>query len=168
MAKARPRGTHDIIVRDATRADLSAVVALLAGDSLGKSRERVDASPTAGYVAAFEAIDADPNNRLLVIERQGFDGPIGTLQLTLIPGISHQGSTRAQIEAVRIASDHQGLGIGEQVFRWAIEEARSKGCRMVQLTSDLRRADAKRFYERIGFVHSHAGMKLILEAPSDE
>lgn len=143
--------------RKANSRDLPAIVALLADDPLGKQRESTDLS---AYAAAFAAIDTDPNQLLAVVE----DGEsiVGTLQLTFIPGLSHGGAWRGQIEAVRVASDRRGQGIGHQLFDWAIAECRARGCRLVQLTTDGRRTDARRFYEDLGFVASHIGYKLKL------
>lgn len=144
--------------RRATAADLGAIVALLADDVLGASRE--NASPTVAdcYLAAFAEIDADPNQFLCVVE----DGQqiVGTLQLTFIPGLSRNGSKRGQIEAVRITKDRRGGKLGEAMFAWAIKKCRAKGCSLVQLTTDKARSDAHRFYERLGFEPTHTGYKL--------
>ena len=112
------------------------------------------------YVTAFHAIAADPNQRLVV----AVDGDtvIGTLQLSFIPGIARAGAWRGQIEAVRIAAPFRSAGLGQQMFDWAISECGSRGCAIVQLTTDKGRADAHRFYERLGFVAGHEGYKLIL------
>jgi len=146
--------------RDAAEADLAAVVRLLADDDLGRTRERFADPLPESYLCAFRAIESDPNNRLVVVEH-GAD-IVGCLQLTFIPNISFQGGWRMQIEGVRIDASLRGQGVGEMVFRWAIGEARARGCRMIQLTTNRARPDALRFYERLGFVHSHAGMKLDL------
>jgi ribosomal protein S18 acetylase RimI-like enzyme len=103
-----------------------------------------------------EAVDADANR-----------GVIGTLQLTFIPGLSHRGGWRAQIEGVRVAAEFRSSGIGRRMFLWAIERAQDRGCRMVQLTSDKSRQDAIRFYEKLGFVASHEGLKLHLPRPKE-
>ena len=150
----------DLRFRDATGDDLLAVVRLLADDDLGRTRERYEEPLPDSYLAAFRALDADPNNRLVVIECAG--GVVGCLQLTFIPNITFQGSWRMQIEGVRVARSARGRGIGEAAFRWAIEQARAHGCRLVQLTTNAARPEALRFYERLGFVHSHAGLKLDL------
>jgi GNAT superfamily N-acetyltransferase len=146
-----------VIFRDATRADVPAIVALLADDVLGASRESdVDDQ----YWAAFDQIAADARNRLVVAE---IDGEIaGTLQLTLLPGLSRHGMLRAQIEAVRVAARQRGQGLGREMIEWAIGEARRHGCGLVQLTSDKRRPGAIRFYESMGFTASHEGLKLPL------
>ena len=148
-------------IRPAARHDVAAIVALLADDVLGAQREaNTDPLPDA-YFDAFERIDADPNQELVVLEH---DGEVaGTLQLTFIPYLTHRGGTRAQIEAVRIAGDHRGEGLGEYLFRWAIRRAAERRAHLVQLTTDKQRSDALRFYERLGFVASHEGMKLHLE-----
>jgi GNAT superfamily N-acetyltransferase len=145
-------------VREATAEDLPALVALLADDPLGRAREASD--DLAAYRRAFRQIDADPN-QLLVAAVSG-DAVVGTLQLSFLPGLSRRGALRAQLEGVRVAADHRGRGTGAALVAWAIEEARSRGCGLVQLTSDRSRADALRFYARLGFVDSHAGLKLNL------
>ena len=112
------------------------------------------------YYAAFEKIHRD-HNQLLAVMAQG-DTVFGTLQLSFMPGLSHRGAWRCEIEAVRIASGLRGAGLGELLVRWAIEEARARGCRLVQLTSDSTRTDAHRFYQRLGFAQSHQGFKFTL------
>ncbi|WP_248305379.1 GNAT family N-acetyltransferase [Agromyces sp. H66] len=111
------------------------------------------------YEHAFEAIDADPAQTLVAVEASGGEA-VGTMQLTLIPGLARGGATRMQIEAVRVAESARSLGLGTAMMRWAIERARASGAALVQLTSDARRADAHRFYERLGFEASHVGYKL--------
>jgi GNAT superfamily N-acetyltransferase len=134
-----------------------AIVALLADDLLGAGREGpVDDA----YLAAFEQIEADPRSRLLVAERDG--RVVGTLQLTLVPGLSRHGLLRGQIEAVRVAADERGQQLGRRMIEWAIEAARGQGCGLLQLTSDKQRPDAIRFYESLGFTASHEGLKLPL------
>jgi ribosomal protein S18 acetylase RimI-like enzyme len=148
--------------RRATAADLPAIIALLADDPLGRLREDGSSPPGPRYVAAFAAIDADPNQLLAVVERDG--EIIGCLQLSFIPGLSRLGMWRGQVESVRIAAGHRGGGLGRAMIEWAIEQCRARGCGMVQLTSDKSRADALRFYESLGFRASHEGMKLDLSA----
>ncbi|MEU2064612.1 GNAT family N-acetyltransferase [Streptomyces sp. NPDC013455] len=148
----------DLEIRPALADDLPAIVALLADDPLGAQRESPD--DLAPYRTALERLTADPNQHLVVAVREG--RVIGTLQLTIIPGLSHKGSTRALIEAVRIHADQRGSGLGSTLIEWAIDTSRRLGCRMVQLTSDKSRTDAHRFYERLGFHASHEGFKLRL------
>jgi GNAT superfamily N-acetyltransferase len=145
------------IFRDARREDVPSIVALLADDMLGASRE---AALDDAYWMAFDQIAADANNRLIVAEIDGWIA--GTLQLTLLPGLSRHGTLRAQIEAVRVAAGQRGQGLGRAMIEWAIEEARGHGCGLVQLTSDKRRPDAIRLYEAMGFTASHEGLKLPL------
>jgi GNAT superfamily N-acetyltransferase len=148
----------DLEIRAATADDLPAIVAMLADDPLGAQRESPDdLSP---YRTALERLVADPNQHLVVAVRDGC--VIGTLQLTIIPGLSHRGATRALIEAVRIHADERGSGLGSRLIEWAIDTSRRLDCRMVQLTSDKTRTDAHRFYERLGFTASHEGFKLRL------
>jgi len=150
----------DLPFRRATAADLPAIVGMLADDVLGAKRERFETPLPASYLKAFEEIEADPNNELVVACLD--DAVVGVLQLTIIPYLTHQGSRRALIEGVRVSSAHRGTGLGTRLFEWAIGRARERGCRMVQLTTDKARPDAKRFYEALGFVASHEGMKLVL------
>jgi GNAT superfamily N-acetyltransferase len=151
---------NHIIFRTALLADVPAIVGLLADDELGSQRETVSSPLDERYVAAFKAIENDPNQRLVV----AVDGEavIGTLQISFIPGIARRGGWRGQIEAVRIAAPFRSTGIGRQLFEWAISECKSRGCQLVQLTTDKGRSDAHRFYEKLGFVASHEGYKLIL------
>jgi len=151
--------TSDITIRAARRDDVPAIVVLLADDPLGATREDPDALPA--YQQAFDAVAVQRGNMILVAERGG--AIVGCLQLTLIPGLSRRGMTRAQIEGVRVAAACRGLGIGEALIRHAIGLARDAGCGLVQLTSDNSRGGAHRFYERLGFVASHAGFKLALD-----
>ncbi|NUT04498.1 MAG: GNAT family N-acetyltransferase [Hamadaea sp.] len=148
----------DLAVRRATLADLPAIVAMLADDHLGATREGAPDDPA--YATAFAEIDADPHQRLVVGELDG--EVIATMQLTIIPGIGRKGARRALIEAVRVRSDRRGGGLGKQLIGWAIETARTENCAMVQLTSDKSRTDAHRFYDRLGFTQSHVGYKLAL------
>ncbi|MFF5447453.1 GNAT family N-acetyltransferase [Streptomyces sp. NPDC012888] len=145
-------------IRPATEADLPDIVAMLADDPLGATRESPD--DLAPYAAAFKRLAEDPNQRVVVAEREG--RVVGTLQLTLIPGISRRGATRSVVEGVRVHADERGSGLGTLFMEWAIEESRREGCRLVQLTSDASRTDAHRFYERLGFTASHVGFKLEL------
>ncbi len=148
--------TEDLVIRRATESDVPAIVAMLADDPLGARRE----SPgDPAYAAAFAEIDADPRQLLAVAERAG--EVVGTLQLTFIPGLSRRGASRALIEAVRVRSDQRGGGLGRRLATWAIEISRERGAAVVQLTTDASRVDAHRFYERLGFVASHVGMKLV-------
>ena len=145
-------------IRRARRDDLAAIVALIADDQLGATRDSGDLAP---YERAFAAIDADPA-QLLVTVIDADDTVAGTLQLTFIPGLARRGGLRAQIEAVRIREDLRGRGLGHALFAWAVAEARRRGCALVQLTADKRCAEAHRFYARLGFVASHEGFKLRL------
>ena len=147
-------------LRRATRADLAAIVGLLADDELGRQRERLADPLPAAYTGAFEQIEADPRQLLAVAVLDG--RVVGTLQLTFLPYLTHQGGERALIEAVRIAGHVRGTGLGRTMLEWAIEQARQRGCRMVQLTTDKQRVDAHRFYESLGFRAIHEGMRLPL------
>ena len=150
-----------VVFRAATEADLPAIVRLIADDGLGRGREDPTEPLNPRYLAAFEAVQADLNQLLVVVERAG--EVAGTFQLSFIPGVSRLGSWRGQIEAVRVAASERGSGLGMKVMEWAIEECRRRGCSLVQLTSDKARGDAHRFYERLGFKASHEGFKLNLD-----
>ncbi len=147
--------------RMATLEDLPSIVSMLIDDSLGATREELTQPLPSEYVEAFEAIDSDPNQELVVVEREG--RLVGTLQITYIPGLSRKGSWRAQIEAVRVHEAARGAGLGQFLMQWSIDRARHRGCRLVQLTSDKQRVDAHRFYDNLGFVASHEGYKLHLD-----
>ncbi|MER5524965.1 GNAT family N-acetyltransferase [Streptomyces sp. NPDC002677] len=146
----------DLDIRAAVADDIPAIVGMLADDPLGARRESPD--DLAPYLSALERLTADPNQQLVVAVREG--RIVGTLQLTIIPGLSRRGATRSIIEAVRIHADERGGGLGTRFIEWAIEESRRQGCQLVQLTSDASRIDAHRFYERLGFTASHVGFKL--------
>ncbi|SIO28899.1 GNAT family N-acetyltransferase [Agromyces cerinus] len=154
-------GDSNFTLRRAQRGDLAALVALIAADSLRAVEETPTAEGLEPYERAFTAIDADAAQTLTVLET--VDGRVvGTMQLTLIPGLARRGATRMQIEAVRVSEELRGLGLGSAMIAWAIGHARDQGAALVQLTSDARRADAHRFYERLGFAASHVGFKLFL------
>ncbi|MDQ0788017.1 GNAT superfamily N-acetyltransferase [Streptomyces sp. B3I7] len=148
----------ELEIRPATEDDVPAIVHMLADDPLGAMRESPDdLSP---YLAALKRLAGDPHQHLVVAVRDG--RVVGTLQLTLIPGLSRKGATRSLIEAVRIHADERGSGLGTRLIEWAVDQSRREGCQLVQLTSDATRTDAHRFYERLGFTASHVGFKLTL------
>ncbi|MCK2213615.1 GNAT family N-acetyltransferase [Actinomadura sp. ATCC 31491] len=148
----------DVTFRLARRDDVPAIVEMLADDPLGARREGDPGDPR--YLAAFERIDADPYDELIVAERGG--KVVGTMQLTYLAGLSRLGAERCQIEAVRVHASTRGQGIGRRMITWAVDRARERGCAMVQLTSDKSRTDAHRFYGSLGFAGSHEGFKLTL------
>lgn len=152
--------SDELTFRVARTADLLPIVQLLAADPLGAERESAAVPLDPAYDAAFGAIESDPNNELLVAE-SGSD-LAGVLQVTYLPSLTYRGSWRAQIEGVRVAAALRGRGVGRALVMDAIERARARGCRLVQLTTDNRRPDALRFYEQLGFRATHAGMKLTL------
>ncbi|MDO0913494.1 GNAT family N-acetyltransferase [Streptomyces sp. DT2A-34] len=148
----------DLEIRAAVADDIPAIVGMLADDPLGAQRESPhDLTP---YLAALDQLSSDPNQHLVVAVREG--RVVGTLQLTVIPGLSRKGATRSIIEGVRIHADERGSGLGTQLIEWAVAESRRQNCQLVQLTSDNTRTDAHRFYERLGFTASHVGFKLTL------
>jgi ribosomal protein S18 acetylase RimI-like enzyme len=152
--------TPAVTLRTATAQDVPAIVGLIADDQLGATRDGYTQDNADAYQAAFLAVDNDPAHLLVVAESAG--QVVGTMQLSFLPGLARRGALRAQIEAVRVAASTRGSGLGAAMMRWAIEEARRRGCALVQLTSDKSRGDAHRFYERLGFVASHEGLKLKL------
>ncbi|MFI1382114.1 GNAT family N-acetyltransferase [Embleya sp. NPDC020886] len=155
---------NDFEIRPAGRDDIAAIVGLLVDDTLGSGRDsQEDLTP---YLAAFERLVADPNQELVVMTgpdpASGGRKVIGTLQLTIIPGLSQRGTTRALVEAVRIDSAERGGGLGTILMHWTIERARERGATLVQLTSNSTRENAHRFYRNLGFTDSHVGFKLTL------
>ncbi len=150
----------EVDFRLATRADVPAILALIADDRLGAAREAVGEDADAAYWQAFEAIDADPNNELVVGVAGG--EVVATCQLTFTPSLSRRGALRMTIEAVRVRADRRGRGTGAAMMAWALDRARERGCSLAQLTTDKRRTDAQRFYTRLGFTASHEGLKLPL------
>ena len=151
-----------VVVRHARREDLPAIVRLLADDVLGARRELVEDPVAPVYLQAFDEMAAQTGNELLVAVKD--DEVIGCLQLTIATGLSRRGMRRALLEGVRVSSKHRGARVGEQLVLDAIARARAAGCGIVQLTSDVSRLDARRFYERLGFKATHIGMKLALTA----
>jgi len=149
-----------IIIRLATKQDVTAIVRLLADDILGAQRERYLEPLPAEYYAAFAAINADSNNFLIVSEID--NKIIGTLQLTYITYLTYIGGTRALIEAVRVDNEYRGKGVGKTMLNWAISKAKKDGCHLMQLTTDKKRPEALEFYTKLGFTASHEGLKLFL------
>lgn len=147
----------DVVFGAAQSTDLGAIVAMLTDDVLGSDRESPDIER---YETAFAEISADPHHTLVVGRTSA--RVVSTLQLTVLPCLTHGATKRAQIEGVRVDRSARGHGVGEAMCRWAIERAAAQGCGIIQLTTDHRRADALRFYERLGFVATHHGMKLPL------
>jgi GNAT superfamily N-acetyltransferase len=151
---------YQLTFRKAEKNDLDPIVEMLADDALGKGRERYIHPLPESYMQAFQAIDADPNNELIVVCRE--TEIIGVMQMTFTPYLTHQGSWRATIEGVRTSSVVRGQGTGTQMIKWAIERAKERGCSLVQLTTDKQRAEALRFYQKLGFSATHEGMKMKL------
>jgi GNAT superfamily N-acetyltransferase len=149
----------EIKFRKATKDDVPFIVNMIANDKLGSLREDYKEPLPAKYYQAFTNIDKDPNQELIVIEDE-HNEIIGTLQLSFIQYLTYQGGIRAQIEAVRIRDDLRGKGHGEKLFLWAINRAKERGAHLLQLTTDKKRSEAIKFYEKLGFITSHEGMKL--------
>ncbi|RDS66654.1 GNAT family N-acetyltransferase [Streptomyces sp. M7] len=148
----------DLEIRPAVAEDVPAIVGMLADDPLGAQRESPD--DLTPYLAALERLQGDPHQHVVVAVREG--RVVGTLQLTIVPGLSRRGATRSIIEGVRIHADERGSGLGTRLIEWAVDESRRQECHLVQLTSDKTRTDAHRFYERLRFTASHTGFKLQL------
>jgi ribosomal protein S18 acetylase RimI-like enzyme len=155
-------GDFPLTFRQAVLDDLPYIVDMLSDDPLGARRERFEVPLPDSYFAAFEAIDTNPLNELIVATNEGT--VVGVLQLTFIPNISSQGGWRALIEGVRVSADYRNQGIGRKLFEYAINRAKEKGCHMVQLTMDKQRTEAHRFYQSLGFQASHEGFKLHLDS----
>lgn len=156
-----PVGPAQFAVRRATAADVTAIVGLLADDELGAAREDLSEAGRPAYRAAFDRIDADPGQLLVIVTAD--DGTVaGTMQLTFVPGLGRRGALRTLIEAVRVGCAYRSRGLGQAMIEWAIAEARRRNCQVVQLTSDKQRPSAHRFYERLGFTASHEGFKLLI------
>lgn len=151
---------NELKFRIATINDLDRIVAMLADDVLGSKRERYEQPLPDSYINAFNAINSDPNNELIVA-CEG-DEVVGVQQITFTPYITHQGGWRATIEGVRTLSSVRGKGVGTELIKWGIHRAKERGCHLVQLTTDKKREDALRFYERLGFVATHEGLKMKL------
>src|SRR5437868_12171386 len=152
-------GVPNMTIRAARRSDVAAIVAMLADDALGRGRERIEDPLPSSYFQAFDRVARDPNLALVVAEA-GSGEVVGCLQLCILPGLSSQGASRALIEDVRVASQCRSRGIGEQLVQWAVAEAQSRGCKLVELLTHETRVDAQRFYKRLGFAASHVGMTL--------
>ena len=145
--------------REATKTDLLQIVEMIADDELGKARENYQIPLPVEYLNAFEKINSDENQELIVVENEDLE-IIGTLQLSFIQYLTYRGGIRAQIEAVRIRNDKRGLGIGKIMFEWAIIRAKERKAHLLQLTTDKKRPKAIKFYEKLGFKQSHEGMKM--------
>lgn len=153
------------VVERATQDDVADVVALLRDDALGAGREAGPVGDLRPYLDAFAVIGADPN-QLLVVVRDPTGRVVATAQLTFLRTLSRQGGLRLQVEAVRVAGAHRGAGLGRGLMGWVADVGRARGAVLAQLTTDRRRVDAHRFYERLGWVDSHKGMKLDLADPA--
>lgn len=146
--------------RHASETDLPFLDRLADEDDIGAAREALRPDHAEQALEGLRAIATDPNHALYIVEQGG--EPVGSFQLSFLPGVSRRGAWRGQIESVRVLADRRGEGIGEAMIRWAVERCKERGCGIVQLTSDRKRDDAHRFYERLGFVATHTGFKLAL------
>jgi len=147
--------------RKAKLSDIPTIVQMIADDEHGKTRENFQKPLPNEYLSAFENIDADQNQELIIVENEALE-IIGTLQLSFIQYLTYQGGIRAQIEAVRIRKDKRGAGLGKLMFEWVIIRAKERNAHLLQLTTDKKRTNAIKFYEDMGFKATHEGMKLHL------
>lgn len=145
--------------RKATKNDILVIVEMIADDELGRKRENFQIPLPSEYLIAFEKINSDENQELIVVENQDLE-IIGTLQLSFIQYLTYRGGIRAQIEAVRIRKDKRGLGIGKVMLGWAINRAKERKVHLLQLTTDKKRPKTIKFYEELGFKQTHEGMKM--------
>lgn len=157
-----------LTIRDATMADIPAILRLMVDDDLRRANDSTDPADLPVYERAFAVIDADPQHTILLGELPATEtgmqpSIVASLQLSFLPGLTNHGAWRGHVENVRVASSHRGKGLGHQLMQAAIERCQARGCRLVQLTTDKRRERAKRFYESLGFVATHEGMKLRLD-----
>jgi GNAT superfamily N-acetyltransferase len=150
----------DLVYRAATQADLPFIIAQIVNDSVIAIDDDPADAMGEGYLKALAAIEADPNQEMFIVEEKG--QRVGCFQLTYIPGLMRHGMWRGLIEVVHVIPERRSSGIGSAMMRWALERCRERGCGMVQLTSNKQRADAHRFYERLGFSKSHEGFKFLL------
>lgn len=148
-----------MIFRKATVKDISHIVEMIADDELGKIRENYQIPLPKEYIDAFIKINSDDNQELIVVENENSE-IVGTLQLSFIQYLTYQGGVRAQIEAVRIKKNQRGIGLGKEMFEWAIQRAKDNKAHVLQLTTDKKRPEAIKFYENLGFKSSHEGMKM--------
>ncbi len=160
-APQHPGGSTSVHVRRAVRTDVAAIIAIFAEDAVGGHGDRLTPQSLPIYLAAFDAIDTSPSDRLFVAELDG--AVVGTYQFTLCRTLVHQGRLRAMVEAVHVAGARRGQGIGAAMMRHAQSIAREAGAGVLELTSNKQRHDAHRFYERLGFRRSHDGFKLALD-----
>lgn len=148
------------IFRRATKNDVPQIIKLLATDKLGQLREDYSNPLPQSYYNAFDIINADKNQELMVLESNQDPAVLASFQLTFIPYLSYKGRMRAQIENVMVRDDLRGQGLGQLIFKWAINRAKEQNAHVLQLTSDKLRPRAIKFYTDLGFVASHEGMKL--------
>ncbi len=152
---------NNLLHRKANIDDLRAIITLLLEDELGQTREQLNATIEQSYIDAFHRIDNDPNQYLMIVCSENVI--VGTCHLTIMPSLTFVGSTRMQIEAVRVSAKHRGQKIGEWMMHAAIDYAKSKDVSIIQLTTNIKRPRAKEFYERLGFEVTHVGMKYYLQ-----
>jgi GNAT superfamily N-acetyltransferase len=149
-------------IRPATQKDLPYIIEMIANDKLGQLREDFQTPLPQYYYDAFDLIDQDANQELVVMVND-LNEIIGTMQLTFVQYLTYKGGIRAQIEAVRVREDQRGKGTGKVLFKWAIKRSKQKGAHLLQLTTDKKRLEALNFYLKLGFKASHEGMKMHFE-----
>lgn len=151
---------EELTFRLATIENVPDIIKMLSDDAIGVTREKVSDVLSNNYINAFEIINNDPNQELTIVEMDG--DKVATFQLTFIQYLTHEGGLRAQVEEVRTSSKYRGRGIGKKIFEYIIDRAKKRGCFLLQLTTDKKRPDAIKFYERLGFNATHEGMKMKL------
>lgn len=154
---------HGITMRAAIRADAPRIAALILMGAAKQTRTVAEIEEEAAhpaYLSAFDEVAASPHNRLFVAELDG--AVVGTLQVTLIPGLVNRGRKRAKLESVHVDPAQRSRGIGAVMVAFAVDFARRNGVGLVELTSNKSREAAHRFYRRLGFEQSHEGFKLEL------
>jgi GNAT superfamily N-acetyltransferase len=157
---AKEQVTLRLTIRRAAEADLPRLVELLSQLALDDDRDSPADPLPESYSAAFRQVQADPRQRLLVADVGG--RVMATATLGIVPNLSYRGRPWAFVEGLVVDSSARGKGYGEAVVRYAIEEARRAGCYKVSLTSNKRRSEAHRFYEKLGFVATHEGFRILL------
>jgi GNAT superfamily N-acetyltransferase len=150
-----------LIIRTARQEDVPALVAIYAADEIGGHGDTADESAQPDYLAAFRDIEASPTETLYVAELEG--EIVGTFQTAILTKLIGRGAKSMVIEAVQTRPDMRGRGIGAVMINYCLEEARRSGLTAVQLTSNMARLDAHRFYERLGFEKRHFGFRMKLK-----
>lgn len=146
-----------VLIRDARPDDLPAVVGLHAADAVGGHGDVWTEETRPLYEAAFRRLVDHPDHAVFVAEHEG--AVVGSFILSILPGLTGRGAVHAELRSVQVRAELRSLGIGARMVAHAEAEARRRGASVIELTSNLKRLDAHRFYERLGYAKSHAGFK---------